>query len=94
FENIERVVDKFIGQLRAQLKDKNVELELTEQGRAWLANKGFDKQFGARPMARLIQSQIKEKLANEVLFGSLQNGGKAVVGEENGELKLTYQERE
>ncbi len=94
FENIERVVDKFIGQLRAQLKDKNVELELTEAGRAWLANKGFDKQFGARPMARLIQSQIKEKLANEVLFGSLQNGGKAVVGEENGELKLTYQERE
>lgn len=94
FENIERVVDKFIGQLRAQLKDKNVELELTEQGRAWLANKGFDKQFGARPMARLIQSQIKEKLANEVLFGSLQNGGKAVVGEENGELKLSYQERE
>ncbi|MDQ3013100.1 MAG: ATP-dependent Clp protease ATP-binding subunit ClpA [Acidobacteriota bacterium] len=90
FENIERVVDKFIGELKAQLKDKNIELELTEAGRAWLANKGFDKQFGARPMARLIQAQIKEKLANEVLFGSLQNGGKVVVSEESGELKLNY----
>ena len=91
FENIERVVDKFIGQLWTQLKDKNVELELAESGRAWLANKGFDKQFGARPMARLIQSQIKEKLANEILFGALQNGGKVVVREEGGELKLDYQ---
>jgi ATP-dependent Clp protease ATP-binding subunit ClpA len=92
FENIERVVDKFIGELKAQLKDKNVELELAETGRAWLASKGFDKQFGARPMARLIQSQIKEKLANEVLFGNLQNGGKVVVSEEGGELKLEYLE--
>ena len=91
FENIERVVDKFIGQLWAQLKDKNVELELTESGRSWLAHKGFDKQFGARPMARLIQSQIKEKLANEILFGALQTGGKVVVSEEGGELKLDYQ---
>ncbi|MBS1790271.1 MAG: ATP-dependent Clp protease ATP-binding subunit ClpA [Acidobacteria bacterium] len=91
FENIERVVDKFIGELRMQLKDKNVELELAESGRAWLANKGFDKQFGARPMARLIQSQIKEKLANEILFGSLQNGGKVVAAEADGELKLDYQ---
>ncbi|MBP6820096.1 MAG: ATP-dependent Clp protease ATP-binding subunit ClpA [Acidobacteria bacterium] len=92
-ENMERVVDKFIGQLATQLKDKNVELEMTEAGRIWLANKGFDKQFGARPMARLIQSRIKEKLANEVLFGSLQNGGKVVVTEADGELKLDYQAR-
>ncbi len=91
FENIERVVDKFIAELQSQLKDKNVELELAENGRAWLANKGFDKQFGARPMARLIQSQIKEKLANEILFGSLQNGGKVTVTEADGELKLDYQ---
>ena len=90
FENIERVVDKFIAELQSQLKDKNVELELAENGRAWLANKGFDKQFGARPMARLIQSRIKEKLANEILFGSLQEGGKVVVSEADGELKLEY----
>lgn len=90
FENIGRVVDKFINELRDQLADKNVTLELTEAGRAWLANKGFDKLFGARPMARLIQSKIKEPLANEVLFGSLQSGGTVVVSENDGELMLEY----
>ena len=90
FATIERVVDKFIGELRAQLVEKKVEVELTEPARAWLANKGFDKLFGARPMARLIQSKIKEPLANEILFGSLQNGGKVIVDEKDGELKLDY----
>jgi len=91
FENIGRVVDKFINELRDQLADKNVTLELTEAGRAWLATKGFDKLFGARPMARLIQSKIKEPLANEVLFGRLQGGGKVAVGEKDGELELNYE---
>ncbi len=91
FENIGRVVDKFINELRDQLADKNVTLELTEAGRVWLANKGFDKLFGARPMARLIQSKVKEPLANEVLFGSLQNGGTVVVGEKDGELSLDFE---
>ncbi len=90
FETIERVVDKFIGELRAQLADKKVEIEMTQSARAWLANKGYDKQFGARPMARLIQSRIKEPLANEILFGSLQNGGKVVVDQVSGELSLEY----
>jgi ATP-dependent Clp protease ATP-binding subunit ClpA len=90
FETIERVVDKFIGELRAQLVEKKVELELTQPARAWLANKGFDKLFGARPMARLIQSKVKEPLANEILFGNLQRGGKIVVGEKDGELKLEF----
>src|SRR5262245_35459898 len=88
FANIERVVDKFINELRDQLAEKNVTLELTEAGRAWLANKGFDKLFGARPMARLIQSKIKEPLANEVLFGRLQGGGKVLVDAKDGELKM------
>jgi ATP-dependent Clp protease ATP-binding subunit ClpA len=89
-ESIRRVVDKFINELRDQLADKNVTLELTEAGRAWLAVKGFDKSNGARPMARLIQSKIKEPLANEVLFGSLQGGGQVVVDAKNEELKLDY----
>jgi ATP-dependent Clp protease ATP-binding subunit ClpA len=89
-ESIRRVVDKFINELRDQLADKNVTLELTEAGRAWLAVKGFDKSNGARPMARLIQSKIKEPLANEVLFGSLQGGGQVVVDAKNEELKLEY----
>ncbi|HKX32534.1 MAG TPA: ATP-dependent Clp protease ATP-binding subunit ClpA [Blastocatellia bacterium] len=90
FKTIERVVDKFIGELSVQLIDKQVELELTEAARAWLAAKGFDKLNGARPMARLIQAKIKEPLANEILFGSLQHGGKVVIDEKDGELKLDY----
>ena len=89
-ESVRRVVDKFINELRDQLADKNVTLELTEAGRAWLAEKGFDKLNGARPMARLIQSKIKEPLANEILFGRLQGGGQAVVDASDEELKLEY----
>jgi ATP-dependent Clp protease ATP-binding subunit ClpA len=88
FETIGRVVDKFIGELRVQLVDKKVEIELTAPARVWLANKGFDKLYGARPMARLIQSKIKEPLANEILFGKLQGGGKVIVNERDGEIDL------
>ncbi|MFN0086590.1 MAG: ATP-dependent Clp protease ATP-binding subunit ClpA, partial [Blastocatellia bacterium] len=69
---------------------KNVSLDLTDAGREWLAAKGFDKLYGARPMARLIQSKIKEPLANEVLFGSLQYGGATVVDVKDGELSLDF----
>jgi ATP-dependent Clp protease ATP-binding subunit ClpA len=89
-ESVRRVVEKFINELRDQLADKNVTLELTEAGRVWLAEKGFDKMFGARPMARLIQSKIKEPLANQILFGSLQGGGQVVVDAKDAELKLEY----
>jgi ATP-dependent Clp protease ATP-binding subunit ClpA len=89
-ESIRRVVDKFINELRDQLADKKVSLELTEAGRSWLAEKGFDKLNGARPMGRLIQSKIKEPLANEILFGGLQDGGQVVVDTKDGDLKLEY----
>ncbi len=79
FETIERVVDKFIEELRAQLVPKNVTLDLREAGRAWLAKNGYDKSFGARPMSRLIQQKIKEPLVDEILFGKLQGGGIVVV---------------
>ncbi|HEY6329192.1 MAG TPA: AAA family ATPase, partial [Blastocatellia bacterium] len=85
---VEKVVDKFIAELGAQLVDKQVTIELTEPARAWLAKNGFDHLFGARPMARLIQSKIKEPLAEELLFGNLQNGGTVQVDEQEGELKL------
>jgi ATP-dependent Clp protease ATP-binding subunit ClpA len=88
FETTERVVDKFIEELRVQLAPKNVTLELTEAGRAWLAKNGYDKAFGARPMARLIHSKIKEPLVDAILFGKLQDGGKVTVGAEGDELKL------
>lgn len=78
-ETIKRVVDKFIKELKAQLVEKHIVIELTETARDWLAIKGFDKLFGARPMARLIQSKLKEPLAEELLFGKLQHGGKVTI---------------
>ncbi len=85
-EDISRVVDKFMNELREQLEEKQVELELTDKARKWLSAKGFDRLFGARPMARLIQQKVKEKLAEEILFGKLEQGGKALVDEKEGEL--------
>ena len=90
---ISRVVDKFILQLEAQLADRNVVIELTEELRTWLVKHGYDEAMGARPMARVIQTQIKTPLADEVLFGKLKNGGvvKVVVtGDETGEKKLGF----
>jgi ATP-dependent Clp protease ATP-binding subunit ClpA len=90
FETIEKVVDKFIAELRAQLSAKNVTLELREAGRAWLAKHGYDRSFGARPMARLISTKIKEPLVDAVLFGTLAEGGAVVVDAEGEELTLRY----
>jgi ATP-dependent Clp protease ATP-binding subunit ClpA len=90
FSTIERVVDKFIAELQAQLAPKNVTLELKEGGRAWLAKKGYDRAFGARPMARLIQAKIKEPLVELVLFGALQGGGSVVVDAVGDELSLKH----
>jgi ATP-dependent Clp protease ATP-binding subunit ClpA len=87
-EIIERVVDKFITEVDLQLNEKKVFLQLTPRARRWLAEKGFDPVFGARPMARLIQTEIKRVLADEILFGRLHNGGKVEVDE--GEDKLTF----
>jgi ATP-dependent Clp protease ATP-binding subunit ClpA len=90
FETTERVVDKFIEELRVQLRAKNVTLELTEPGRAWLAKNGYDRSFGARPMSRLIHSKIKEPLVDAILFGKLQDGGAVVVGASGDTLTLDY----
>ena len=70
-----KVVDKFVLQLEAQLADRNVTIELSDEARDWLVEHGYDEAMGARPMARLIQSTIKTPLADDVLFGKLKNGG-------------------
>jgi ATP-dependent Clp protease ATP-binding subunit ClpA len=77
-EIILKVVDKFVNQLRDQLRPKKVELELTEAARTWLAERGYDKLYGARPMARLIQNELKRPLADSILFGALSAGGKVI----------------
>ncbi|MBV8793127.1 MAG: ATP-dependent Clp protease ATP-binding subunit ClpA, partial [Pseudolabrys sp.] len=74
-EIVAKVVDKFVLQLEAQLADRNVTIELSDEARAWLVEHGYDETMGARPMARLIQSTIKTPLADEVLFGKLKGGG-------------------
>ena len=89
-EIIERVVDKFIIELDHQLNEKKVFLQLTVKARRWLAEKGYDPSFGARPMARLIQNEIKRVLADEILFGQLQSGGKVEVDESEGKLAFIY----
>ncbi|HEY9404714.1 MAG TPA: ATP-dependent Clp protease ATP-binding subunit ClpA [Pyrinomonadaceae bacterium] len=91
FEIIERVVDKFVKELNAQLAEKGVRVALDDAARAWLAARGFDRLFGARPMARLIQKKIKEPLAEELLFGaSLAGGGEVTVGVVGDELALNF----
>ena len=77
-EVIYTVVDKFLAELQAQLDDKKVTLEIDDAAREWLAEKGYDKDMGARPMARVIQEHIKKPLAEMVLFGSLAEGGGVV----------------
>src|SRR6187401_1698657 len=76
---VARVVDKFILQLELQLADRNVHIELDEEARKWLVDKGYDKLYGARPMGRLVQEKIKQPLAEELLFGKLVNGGEVKV---------------
>ena len=89
-EIIERVVEKFIMELDHQLNEKKVFLQLTPKARRWFAERGYDPAFGARPMARLIQNEIKKVLADEILFGKLQNGGKVEVDENEGKLTFSY----
>ena len=89
-EIIERVVDKFVIELDQQLNEKKVFLQLTVRARRWLAERGYDPSFGARPMARLIQNEIKRVLADEILFGRLQSGGKVEVDEQDGKLTFAY----
>ncbi|CAO3351264.1 Clp protease ClpA [Azospirillum sp. TSH100] len=74
-EVINRVVDKFIMQMEAQLEDRGVSIELNEEAREWLGKKGYDPLYGARPLGRVIQEYIKKPLAEELLFGKLSKGG-------------------
>jgi ATP-dependent Clp protease ATP-binding subunit ClpA len=89
-EVIKKVVDKLVGELQAQLMEKKVALELLPAARDWLAEHGFDAQFGARPMARLIQTELKKPLADELLFGRLKGGGKVRVDVADGKIALKY----
>ena len=90
---IERVVEKFILELEIQLEDRKVYIEVSSGAKKWLADKGYDEHFGARPLKRVIQEHIKKPLANELLFGTLVNGGEVSVTISNKKLILTYAEQ-
>jgi ATP-dependent Clp protease ATP-binding subunit ClpA len=93
-EVVARIVDKFVGELAAQLIEKKVRLELTPAGRAWFAEHGFDPKMGARPMARLVQNELKKPLAEKILFGELQEGGavRIEVDDEHDRLRLVVEQ--
>ncbi|MBV2127524.1 ATP-dependent Clp protease ATP-binding subunit ClpA [Arsukibacterium indicum] len=86
-----QIVDKFVCDLQVQLDKKQVSMELTSDARQWLADKGYDQAMGARPMARVIQEQLKKPLANEILFGRLLHGGDVKVSLKNDALFFDYQ---
>jgi len=93
-ETVTYVVDKFIKQLEEQLADKRVRIILDKKARGWLAEKGYDKNNGARPLSRLIQEKIKKPLAEEILYGKLSKGGTVKVVLKNDELKFEFTKAE
>lgn len=88
---VARVVDKFILQLELQLADRGVHIQLDDESKAWLTEKGYDKLYGARPMGRLIQEKIKQPLAEELLFGKLVHGGEVTVKMKDGALSFAIE---
>jgi len=90
-EVIDRVVEKFVLELEAQLIDRDVTFDLTPEATRWLGEKGYDDAFGARPLARVIQDHIKKPLADEILFGKLQNGGTVRVLLDREAYKLVFE---
>ena len=85
-----KIVDKFMKELQHQLKEKKVHIRLTDKAREWLAENGYDPQFGARPLGRLIQTNIKDVLSEEVLFDKLMKGGKVIIDKKKKTLTFTY----
>ena len=93
-EVMEQVVDKFVKQLNDRMKEKKVELVLDDSARLYLAKKGYEPAYGARPLARLIQTEITQVLSEEILFGKLEKGGSVTINEKDEKLVFDYHEPE
>jgi ATP-dependent Clp protease ATP-binding subunit ClpA len=89
-EIMEMIVDKNMKELKSMLKIKKITLSYSAKARSFLAKQGYDPKFGARPLARIIQTRIKDKLTDEILFGKLEKGGKISIGFQNNMLKFTF----
>jgi ATP-dependent Clp protease ATP-binding subunit ClpA len=90
---METIVDKFILQLESQLTDRKVAITLTPPARAWLATSGYDRVFGARPLARVIQKEVRDVLTDQILFGALEYGGTVTIDVADDRLTFAYQAR-
>jgi ATP-dependent Clp protease ATP-binding subunit ClpA len=88
---METIVEKFILQLEAQLAERRVVIALEPEARVWLAEKGYDPVYGARPLARVIQTEVRDPLTDEILFGQLENGGTVTIGLKDGALSFGYE---
>ena len=88
-EVMETIVEKFVLELEAQLRERRVAFTLTPEARAYLAKKGYDTRYGARPLSRLIQSEVRDPLTDEILFGELENGGTVTIGLDSEKLTFT-----
>jgi ATP-dependent Clp protease ATP-binding subunit ClpA len=89
-EAIERIVEKFVLQLEGQLAERHIAISLTPEARAWLAKKGYDPTFGARPLSRVVQREVRDPLTDEILFGQLEHGGTVTIGVTDDRLTFSY----
>jgi ATP-dependent Clp protease ATP-binding subunit ClpA len=87
---METIVEKFILQLEAQLAERKIAITLDPSARAWLAVRGFDPVYGARPLARVVQTDVRDRLTDEILFGQLEHGGTVCIGLEENQLTFTF----
>jgi ATP-dependent Clp protease ATP-binding subunit ClpA len=90
---MEQIVDKFVLQLEQQLAERHVAITLTEDARAWLAKKGYDTVFGARPLGRVVQKEVRDPLTDQILFGELEHGGTVTIGLAGDALTFAYEAR-
>ena len=88
---MEQIVDKFVLQLEQQLAERHVAITLTEEARAWLAVKGYDPVFGARPLGRVVQKEVRDPLTDQILFGALEHGGTVTIGVAANALTFAYE---
>ncbi len=89
-EVMEKIVDKFIDELNQQISSKKITLAISSEVRSWLAKKGHDSRYGARPLSRLIQNEIKNVISEQILFGHLEKGGRIIVNVEDDNLTFSY----
>jgi ATP-dependent Clp protease ATP-binding subunit ClpA len=90
---METIVEKFVLQLETQLAERHVAITLTPAARAWLGERGYDPVYGARPLARVIQREVRDRLTDELLFGALENGGTVTIGLADDQLSFEFAPR-